>query len=156
MILKNYLRTLPGFQFLSDTDVEHVGAAMRVDESGEQVRELDDPLRLVGDADGEDEGVVVCGLRAVAELEERLAEDGSLVVSGHDIGEAAQVMGRYDYEYMKTLAPSTVPLVLEALGEDPATDVMEVIAARWCGDDESFEFERRIREADVPYDFWSY
>ncbi len=32
MILKNYLRTLPGFQFLSDADVEHVAAAMRVDE----------------------------------------------------------------------------------------------------------------------------
>jgi CRP-like cAMP-binding protein len=32
MILKNYLRSLPGFQFLSDTDVEHVAAAMRVDE----------------------------------------------------------------------------------------------------------------------------
>lgn len=32
MILKNYLRTLPGFQFLSDFDVEHVAAAMRVDE----------------------------------------------------------------------------------------------------------------------------
>ncbi len=32
MILKNYLRLLPGFQFLSDSDVEHVAAAMRVDE----------------------------------------------------------------------------------------------------------------------------
>ncbi|OYY95413.1 MAG: hypothetical protein B7Y41_02615 [Hydrogenophilales bacterium 28-61-23] len=32
MILKNYLRTLPGFQFLSDVDVEHVAAAMRVDD----------------------------------------------------------------------------------------------------------------------------
>jgi len=32
MILKNYLRSLPGFQFLSDIDVEHVAAAMRVDE----------------------------------------------------------------------------------------------------------------------------
>jgi CRP-like cAMP-binding protein len=32
MILKNYLRSLPGFQFLSDTDVEHVAAAMRVDD----------------------------------------------------------------------------------------------------------------------------
>ncbi len=32
MILKNYLRALPGFQFLSDADVEHVAAAMRVDE----------------------------------------------------------------------------------------------------------------------------
>lgn len=32
MILKNYLRALPGFEFLSDADVEHVAAAMRVDE----------------------------------------------------------------------------------------------------------------------------
>lgn len=32
MILKNYLRSLPGFQFLSDIDVENVAAAMRVDE----------------------------------------------------------------------------------------------------------------------------
>lgn len=32
MILKNYLRSLPGFQFLSDSDVDHVAAAMRVDE----------------------------------------------------------------------------------------------------------------------------
>ena len=32
MILKNYLRALPGFQFLSDADIEHVAAAMRVDE----------------------------------------------------------------------------------------------------------------------------
>jgi CRP-like cAMP-binding protein len=32
MILKNYLRSLPGFQFLSDSDVEHVAAAMRVDD----------------------------------------------------------------------------------------------------------------------------
>lgn len=32
MILKNYLRSLPGFQFLSDADVEHVAAAMRVDD----------------------------------------------------------------------------------------------------------------------------
>jgi len=32
MILKNFLHTLPGFQFLSDGDVEHVAAAMRVEE----------------------------------------------------------------------------------------------------------------------------
>lgn len=36
MILKNYLHTLPGFQFLSDADVEHVAAAMRVDDYPDQ------------------------------------------------------------------------------------------------------------------------
>jgi len=36
MILKHFLRGLPGFQYLSDTDVEHVAAAMRVDEYDDQ------------------------------------------------------------------------------------------------------------------------
>jgi len=36
MILKNLLRSLPGFQFLSDTDIEHVAAAMRVDDYEDQ------------------------------------------------------------------------------------------------------------------------
>jgi CRP-like cAMP-binding protein len=36
MILKNYLRTLPGFQFLSDADIDNVAAAMRVDDYPDQ------------------------------------------------------------------------------------------------------------------------
>lgn len=32
MLLKQYLRTLPGFAFMSGEDVEHVAGAMRVDE----------------------------------------------------------------------------------------------------------------------------
>lgn len=36
MILKNFLRSLPGFQFLSDADVEHIAAAMRVDDYDDQ------------------------------------------------------------------------------------------------------------------------
>ena len=30
MLLRNFLRSLPSFQYLSDSDVDHVGAAMRV------------------------------------------------------------------------------------------------------------------------------
>ncbi len=32
MLLRNYLHTLPGFQYLSEEDVTHVAAAMRVDD----------------------------------------------------------------------------------------------------------------------------
>lgn len=32
MLLRNYLRNLPSFRYLSDADVEHVAAAMRVDD----------------------------------------------------------------------------------------------------------------------------
>jgi CRP-like cAMP-binding protein len=32
MLLRNYLRNLPSFQYMSEADVDHVGAAMRVDD----------------------------------------------------------------------------------------------------------------------------
>lgn len=32
MLLSNYLHTLPGFQYLSDEDIDHVAAAMRVED----------------------------------------------------------------------------------------------------------------------------
>jgi CRP/FNR family transcriptional regulator, cyclic AMP receptor protein len=32
MLLKNFLRTLPGFQFMSDEDLDHLAAAMRVED----------------------------------------------------------------------------------------------------------------------------
>ena len=32
MLLRNFLRNLPSFQYLSETDVDHVAAAMRVDD----------------------------------------------------------------------------------------------------------------------------
>ena len=36
MLLRNYLRSLPSFQYLSDADVDHVAAAMRVDDYPDQ------------------------------------------------------------------------------------------------------------------------
>ena len=32
MLLRNFLRNLPSFQYLSETDVDHIAAAMRVDD----------------------------------------------------------------------------------------------------------------------------
>lgn len=36
MLLRNYLRNLPSFQYMSETDVDHVAAAMRVDSYPDQ------------------------------------------------------------------------------------------------------------------------
>ena len=36
MLLSNYLRNLPSFQYMSETDVEHIAAAMRVDDYPDQ------------------------------------------------------------------------------------------------------------------------
>ena len=36
MLLRNYLRNLPSFRYMSDADVEHVAAAMRVDDYPDQ------------------------------------------------------------------------------------------------------------------------
>jgi CRP-like cAMP-binding protein len=36
MLLRNYLRNLPSFQYMSDSDVDHLAAAMRVDDYPDQ------------------------------------------------------------------------------------------------------------------------
>ncbi len=47
-----------------------------------------------------------------------------------------------EYEYAK----STFPVVLEAFGDRAGSDILEVFAARCCGIELSFEFERRLEK----------
>ena len=48
------------------------------------------------------------------------------------------------------------PAILEALGEPAGSDILEVIGARWCGDEVSFEFERRLEKAGIERDLWTW
>lgn len=88
-------------------------------------------------------------------LEARYNDDGDLVITGHDIGTfVAAAMRGDEYEYAKTFAKQDFPVLLQALGEEPSSDVLDVIEARWCGDDRSFEFEHRLTAAGVACEFW--
>lgn len=90
-------------------------------------------------------------------LDAEINDDGDLVLQGQDLGEfVEQAMGTDDYEYAKTYAKSTFPTILEALGEPADADILEVIAARWCGNEVSFEFERRLEKAGIPRDLWTW
>ena len=119
------------------------------------------PEGLVGDDQVESSGVVSMrqlrreDLRSF--LDAGINEDGDLVLEGQDLGEfVEQAMGTDEYEYAKTYAKSTFPAILEALGEPAGSDILEVIAARWCGDEVSFEFERRLEKAGIPRDLWTW
>ena len=90
-------------------------------------------------------------------LDAGINEDGDLVLEGQDLGEfVEQAMGTDEYEYAKTYAKSTFPAILEALSEPADLDILEVIAARWCGNEVSFEFERRLEKAGIPRDLWTW
>ena len=93
----------------------------------------------------------------VSYLDAKVNRDGDLVLEGQDIGEHVErMLGSDEYEYVTTYRRADLPMVLEALGEEPGTDMMEAIVARWCGTAESFEFERRLTEADIPHERWSH
>jgi hypothetical protein len=90
-------------------------------------------------------------------LDAGINEDGDLVLEGQDLGEfVEQAMGTDEYEYANTYAKTTFPAILEALGEPAGSDILEVIAARWCGNEVSFEFERRLKKAGIPSDLWTW
>jgi hypothetical protein len=65
-------------------------------------------------------------------------------------------MGTDEYGHAKTYAKSTFPAILEALSEPSGSDILEVIAARWSGNEVSFEFERRLEKAGIPRDLWTW
>ncbi|MFM7068679.1 MAG: hypothetical protein ACKOYM_04385 [Actinomycetes bacterium] len=83
-------------------------------------------------------------------------DKGSFVVEGQDLGESLKgVFGRDEYEYTETYKAKVIPKILVALGEDPAGDLLEILAARWCGD-QSYEFRQRLLDANLPHERWSY
>ena len=90
-------------------------------------------------------------------LKARYNDDGDLVIEGHDLGRFVERAMRSDeYEYAKTYAREDFPSLLRALDEAPDSDVLDVIEARWCGDDRSFDFERRVGAAEVPHKLWNW
>ncbi len=93
----------------------------------------------------------------VSYLDAKLNRNGDLVLEGQDIGESVErMLGSDDYEYTTTYGKADLRRVLEALDEDPESDIIEVIVARWCGTARSFELERRLADANIPHEKWSH
>ncbi len=89
-------------------------------------------------------------------LDAKVNRRGDLILEGQDLGEYVErMLGSDGYEYSKTYKRSVLRSVLEALDENPDADIMDVITARWCGTEASFELERRLDDAGISCKAWS-
>jgi hypothetical protein len=80
-------------------------------------------------------------------------EAGALHIDGQDLGPGtAPVSDDGEYEWYQTIAPPDVPRLVALLGGRPGEDVLDVLE-RWTGD-RSYDFERLLRESDIPVARW--
>jgi len=89
-------------------------------------------------------------------LDASLDEDGSLRISGQDLGPVTKTISSDgEYEYFYTVAAEDVPALVLALGGQPGTDIIDLLAQRYCGD-ASYQLEREIDSSGVEYRFSNY
>ncbi len=85
----------------------------------------------------------------------RIDREGDLHIEGQDLGPATSVIsGDGEYEWFTTFEAGDVPRVLALLGGRPGESVLKVMKRDWSGARTS-EMERRLRESDIPSEFYS-
>jgi hypothetical protein len=78
-----------------------------------------------------------------------------LEISGQDLrGAAFFGPGVSEYEYAFTISPADVPTVVAALGGDPGSDVLDVLASRGAELVKAGE-SRWLAAQGITPDFWS-
>jgi hypothetical protein len=76
--------------------------------------------------------------------------EGSLHVDGQDLGPStAPVSDDGEYEWFTTVRATHVLRLVELLGGDQDSDVLDLLTKRYSGMG-SYELERVIRESDIP------
>jgi hypothetical protein len=85
-----------------------------------------------------------------------LSADGALHIDGQDFGpETAPVIPRGEYEWFQTIQPEHLPRLVELLGGEAGTEVLDLLAARYTGT-AAAELERVLRESDLPVERFVY
>jgi hypothetical protein len=81
---------------------------------------------------------------------------GALHIDGHDLGPGtAMVSSDGEYEWFKTVAAADVPRLVTALGGQAGDDVLDLLEREWTGP-RSYEFERLLRESDIPVSLFTW
>jgi hypothetical protein len=91
-------------------------------------------------------------------LNARVNDDGSLVISGQDLGPATAMMSNDgEYEWAHTFPAESVPLLCKALGGNGRDDILDLLERSYTGN-RSSELERVIGETrdTIPREFWSW
>jgi len=82
-------------------------------------------------------------------------DDGSLVLSGHDLGPATAIVSPDgEYEYWFIVQAADIPQLLHRLGASDDQDILDVLEAEWR-DDKAVALED-IVQAEIPHRFASY
>jgi hypothetical protein len=79
-----------------------------------------------------------------------VSTDGALHIDGQDLGPAtAPPSHDGEYEWFETIQPEHLPRLIELLGGEPGTDVLDLLAERYAGAGAA-TFEQILRESDIP------
>ena len=85
-----------------------------------------------------------------------LTPDDALHIDGHDLGPGTAPVGADgEYEWFETIQPAHLPRLVEILGGDPGTDLLDLLAQRYTGGGAT-EFERILRESGIPVERFVY
>jgi len=87
------------------------------------------------------------GLRS---LRAYLEPDGSLLLAGHDLGPfTAPVSPDGEYEWYEKIKAEDLPRLLELLGADAESDILDVLAEH-CTGMASYDLEKKLKESTIP------
>jgi hypothetical protein len=79
-----------------------------------------------------------------------LDAEGSLRIEGQDLGPTAAIVSPdAEYEWIELIEAADIPRLVELLGGIAGTDILTLLEERFTGRG-SYEFERLLRESDVP------
>ena len=82
--------------------------------------------------------------------------DGALHIDGQDLGPAtAPVSADGEYEWFETIRPEHLPRLVELLGGEAGTDLLDLLAERYTGAGAA-ELERILRESEIPVELFVY
>lgn len=82
-------------------------------------------------------------------------EAGNLHIDGQDLGPGtAPISPDGEYEWFKTIAAVDVPRLVSLLGGTQGEDVLDLLERSFSGAG-SYELETRLRESDIPVEFFS-
>lgn len=85
-----------------------------------------------------------------------IAPDGALHIDGQDLGPGtALVSADGEYEWFSTVRPVHLPRLVELLGGEAGTDLLDLLSERYTGAGAA-ELERILRESGIPVERFVY
>lgn len=91
-------------------------------------------------------------------LEAHLTPSGELEIEGQDLGPGVtKVLGEgfVEYEWFYIIKPEHIPLLVEALGARPGTDILNLLQYK-CVGPYGLNVEEIIRKNKIPFKFWNH